>query len=86
MFDVFPTRKATEFAQDLQSRVIGSEYKSETEPNEDQARIAAIHSRQDLVLIYAMQKAHHEQLVKISRGVWLAVFLLLVIADALTRR
>jgi hypothetical protein len=43
---------------------------------------AAIHTRQDLVLIVKWQEEHHRQLVNISRGVWIMGFLILMALDA----
>ncbi|MCA6232448.1 MAG: hypothetical protein IM644_09215 [Phenylobacterium sp.] len=70
---LFPTRKANQKAgafqrgvrnQEAENRALGTFW------NSDDAIAATVHTRQDLVLIYSMLYSCHEQLVKISRGVW----------------
>jgi hypothetical protein len=65
-----PTRAANHKAGKLQTSVRAGEFSSTTEVTEESIGIATIHGRQDLVLVYSLQVSIHEQLVKISRGVW----------------
>ncbi len=70
---LFPTRKANLKAGAFQRRVREGEAENQavgTFWNSEDAIVAAVHTRQDLVLIYSMLNSCHEQLVKISRGVW----------------
>lgn len=40
-----------------------------------QARAAIVNGRQDIAALFVLQLACHKQLVNISRGVWVVVFL-----------
>ncbi len=75
---LFPTRTARAKAQQLQTAVMFSEAESTTFVDEETVGQAAIHTRQDLVLICRWQEEHHRQLVTISRGVWIMGFLILM--------
>ena len=75
---LFPTKKAIASAGALQ-RLVSPDSDSNFIASEDDAAIATVLGRKDLVLIYSMLTDSHRQLVTISRGVWLAVFVLILI-------
>lgn len=78
---IFPTRKANQKAGALQRsvRFTEMENRASTSYDNSDAILAAIHTREDLVLVYAVLTACHEQLVKISRGVWFMALLMVML-------
>lgn len=79
---LFPTRKAMAAGEALKEAVASHEtIQALSEPNysADDLAVAAMHSRQDIIGIYSMLTDSHRQLVAISRGVWLAAFVLILI-------
>lgn len=78
---LWPTAMARARAAKLQDRVRTSEERQGFDFAPETVRQAAVHTRQDLVLLVGLEQAIHSQLVNISRGVWvlaaIAGFLLL---------
>jgi hypothetical protein len=68
---IFPTTQAAKRVGHFKDLVIASELDSRMMPDPDDSRIAAIHTRQDIVLLVGWERELHSQLVTISRGVWL---------------
>lgn len=70
----FPTRKASLKAKAEAQAVMADYLQRRGGPaegwNADDAIVSAVFGRQDLILIHVILTACHEQLVKISRGVW----------------
>lgn len=75
---LFPTQTARARAGRLQDLVRFGETESTTFVDREAVGQAAIHTRQDLVLIVQWQEEHHRQLVNISRGVWIMGLLILM--------
>jgi len=79
---LFPTRKAMAAGIALKEAIADHEtIQALSEPNysADDLAVATVHSRQDIIGIYSMLVDSHRQLVTISRGVWAAVFVLILI-------
>lgn len=75
---LFPTRTALFRTIQLQRAVRSHEAESTTFVDDETVGRAAIHTREDLVLLIRWQEEHHHQLVNISRGVWIMGFLILM--------
>ena len=70
-----PTLAATKMATELQKGCFDEGVISSTKADGRAVAVATVHTRQDVVLLYAMATAQHAQLVNISRGVWVLALL-----------
>jgi hypothetical protein len=80
---LYPTTLARAKAAQLQSLVQGDEIESTSHVDDRTVGIAAIHGRQNIVLLVAWAEAHHRQLVTISRGVWIIGVLILLALNSI---
>lgn len=70
---LWPTQAARARAAKLQDIVRQTEIERAPEYGAIEARTAAVHARQDLVMTFSLQIDIHQQLVNISRGIWALV-------------
>lgn len=89
MHDTGPTGRARETAGRLQSLVISDDYRQLDEALDDysstRANQAAIHARQDLVLVFSMMCSMHDRAVNTNRLLFVCALLLLMILIAVLR-
>jgi hypothetical protein len=77
-----PTVRAWRRAGEQQQMAFNEGFTSPTSAEERDVAVAIVHTRQDVVLICSMLNSVHDQLVTISRGIWILCAIVVVMGAA----